>query len=51
MHDSYFAWPRESTAKDVADSFGVSPATLHGHLRKAEQAVFDQLFEEPEERN
>lgn len=47
----YFAWPRESTAKEVADSFGVSPATLHGHLRKAEQAVFDQLFEEPEERN
>jgi len=46
----YFAWPRESTAEEVADSFGVSPATLHGHLRKAEQTVFDQLFEESEER-
>ncbi|PSP88593.1 hypothetical protein BRC87_09400 [Halobacteriales archaeon QS_4_66_20] len=46
----YFAWPRESTAEEIAESFGVSPATLHGHLRKAEQSVFDQLFEDDDER-
>ena len=42
----YFDWPRESTAEEVADSLDVAPATLHGHLRKAEKAVFAALYGE-----
>lgn len=40
----YFDWPRESTAEDLAESLDITPPTLHGHLRKAEQSVFDALF-------
>jgi len=42
----YFAWPRESTAEDVADAMDLAPATIHGHLRKGEQSVFTTIFEE-----
>ncbi|NHN40809.1 GAF domain-containing protein [Halorubellus sp. JP-L1] len=44
-HAGYFRWPRESTAEEVADSLDVAAPTLHGHIRKAERAVFDALFE------
>lgn len=30
----YFAWPRESTAEEVADSLNLASSTLHGHLRE-----------------
>lgn len=42
----YFAWPRESTAEEVADAMDLAPATIHGHLRKGEASVFDTLFDE-----
>ena len=32
----YFAWPRESTAEEVADALDISSATFHQHLRAAE---------------
>lgn len=35
----YFEWPRESTAEEVAEDLGISAATLHYHLRRAEQAL------------
>jgi PAS domain S-box-containing protein len=41
----YFAWPRESTAEEVADALDLAPATLHGHLRKAEERLLERLFE------
>lgn len=41
----YFAWPRESTAEEVAHSLGLSSATLHGHLRKAEQVILAGLLD------
>lgn len=42
----YFAWPRESTANDVAESLDLASATLHGHLRKAEESILSTLFDE-----
>jgi len=41
----YFAWPRERTAEDVADLLDVAAPTLHAHLRKAEGALFERLFD------
>ena len=43
-HTGYFAWPRDHSATEIADMLGVSPATFHQHLRKAEKRVFDELL-------
>jgi len=40
----YFAWPRESTAEEVAETLDIDASTLHGHLRKAESTVLAALF-------
>ncbi len=40
----YYDWPRESTAEEVADSVGISSATLHQHLRAAERKLLSGLF-------
>jgi HTH-type transcriptional regulator, bacterioopsin transcriptional activator and related proteins len=42
----YFDWPRESTAEEVADALGVTSATLHQHLRKAEKKLLVAFFGE-----
>jgi len=42
----YFEWPRANTAEEVADSLGISPATLHQHLRAAERKLLDLVCEE-----
>lgn len=44
----YFEWPRDSTAEDVAETLDISSATLHHHLRKAEDSLFAELFDESE---
>lgn len=44
-HAGYFAWPRETTAEEVADSLDLTPPTLHGHLRKAEYTVLSHLLD------
>ncbi|WP_435180392.1 bacterio-opsin activator domain-containing protein [Halorussus sp. AFM4] len=44
----YFEWPRGSTAEELAASMGVSSPTLHNHLRKAQQKVFDAVFDGPD---
>jgi predicted DNA binding protein len=41
----YFEWPRESTAEELAADLRISPATLLGHLRKAEQRLLSDLFD------
>jgi len=41
----YFEWPRESTGEEVAEALGLTSATVQGHLRKAERAVFSALLE------
>jgi DNA-binding NarL/FixJ family response regulator len=45
----YFNWPRDSNAEEVAESLDISSATLHSHLRKAEQSLLTELFEATEE--
>ncbi|AFK21557.1 PAS domain S-box protein (plasmid) [Haloferax mediterranei ATCC 33500] len=40
----YFDWPRESTAEDVAELMGISSATFHQHIRKAERKLMASLF-------
>jgi predicted DNA binding protein len=42
----YFAWPRESTAEEVADALGLSSPTVHGHLRKAEVVILSALLDD-----
>lgn len=42
----YFSWPRDSTAEEIANLLGVSPSTLHAHLRKAEERILAELFDD-----
>jgi predicted DNA binding protein len=42
----YFEWPRDSTAEELADSLGVSPPTLHHHLRIAQQKMLHAFFDD-----
>jgi len=42
----YFAWPRESTAKEIADSLDLAPPTLHEHLRGAKIELIEAFFQE-----
>ena len=35
----YYEWPRERTAEEIADSFGISVSTFSEHLRAAHRAV------------
>jgi hypothetical protein len=42
----YFDWPRESTAEEVADSMAISSPTLHRHLRKAQNDLLSEFFDE-----
>jgi len=40
----YYDWPRKSTAEDVAASLDISSATLHQHLRKAEEKLLQSYL-------
>ncbi|WP_227356543.1 PAS domain S-box protein [Haladaptatus salinisoli] len=42
----YFDWPRASTAEAVADSMGISSATFHQHLRKAQGKLAAAFFDD-----
>lgn len=44
-YGGYFTTPRTSTGDELAGQLGVTRQTFNQHLRKAEQAVFEQLFE------
>lgn len=43
----YYEWPRERTAEELAVELDISPATLHEHLRTAEQKLISSFFEAP----
>ncbi|WP_049969667.1 helix-turn-helix domain-containing protein [Haladaptatus cibarius] len=44
-HDAgYYNWPREISANDIADDFGISGPTFLEHLRKGEQKVLDAFL-------
>ena len=40
----YFGWPRDSTAEDVAETLGLTPPTVHAHLRKGEQKILSKFL-------
>jgi PAS domain S-box-containing protein len=40
----YFAWPRDSSAEDVAERLDITQPTLTKHLRAAERKAFDLLL-------
>jgi PAS domain S-box-containing protein len=44
-YGGYFETPRTSTGDELAAQLDVTRQTFNQHLRKAEQAVFEQLFE------
>lgn len=41
----YFAWPRQSTAEEIADSLDIAAPTFHAHLRKAEHHILTALLD------
>lgn len=41
----FFGWPRERTGEEIADSLGITPSTLHQHLRVGERKLLDAFFE------
>lgn len=40
----YYRYPRECEGRDIAKQLGVTPSTVHDHLRKAEQRIMRNLF-------
>ena len=44
----YYDWPRGHTAEEVADELDIASATLHQHLRAAEQALVSAFVAEIE---
>ncbi|MFC7096685.1 bacterio-opsin activator domain-containing protein [Halobaculum marinum] len=45
-HAGYFSWPRDATAEEVATALDIAAPTLHQHLRKGQQKVFDAVFDD-----
>ncbi|MFB6129227.1 MAG: bacterio-opsin activator domain-containing protein [Salinigranum sp.] len=41
----FFAWPREQSGEEVAETMGITQATFTQHLRAAEQKLFGALFD------
>lgn len=42
----YYDWPREITNGELAEELGISRATLHEHLRKAERTLLSSVLAE-----
>jgi len=45
FYGGYFEWPRDSTAEELAETMGVSSATFHQHIRKAERRLLGAYVE------
>jgi len=43
--NGFFAWPRETTAEEVATVLDISQPAFSRHIRRSEQKVFRRLFE------
>ncbi|WP_227015883.1 helix-turn-helix domain-containing protein [Haloarcula sp. JP-L23] len=46
LHPGYYAWPRESTAEDLAETMDIASSTLHYHLRHALHQLLTVFFEQ-----
>ncbi|ELY84804.1 bacterio-opsin activator domain-containing protein [Natrialba taiwanensis] len=42
----FFEWPRSSTGEEISETMGVTPPTMHQHLRKGLKTVLSEFFEE-----
>ena len=42
----FFEWPRETTGDDLAALMGVTPATVHHHLRHGQQKLLAAFFDQ-----
>ena len=40
----YFAWPRNVSGEDLAETMDISRSTFHQHLRTAQRKLLDELF-------
>lgn len=46
----FYEWPRETDGKELAGELGISPPTLHQHLRAAEQKLITVFLDQPSSR-
>lgn len=42
----YYAWPRDVTAEELAESLDIASPTLHQHVRRAERNILAALFDD-----
>jgi predicted DNA binding protein len=45
LRAGYYEWPREVKSEELAADLGISRATLHEHLRKAEQRLLSEALD------
>lgn len=46
-HDAgYYDWPRDTSGQELAEEFGLTPPTLHDHLRAAERKLVSLVVED-----
>lgn len=43
----YYEWPRDTAGEELAEELGISPPTLHEHLRAAEQKLIAVFLDDP----
>ncbi len=43
----FFEWPRETSGDELADLMGVTPATVHHHLRHGQQKLLAAFIDRP----
>jgi len=43
----FFEWPRETSGDELAELMGVTPATVHHHLRHGQQKLLSAFFDQP----
>ena len=46
FYAGFFEWPRETTGDELAELMGVTPATVHHHLRHGQQKLLAAFFEQ-----
>ncbi len=44
--EGYYDWPRDTSGQELAEEFGLTPPTLHDHLRAAERKLVSLVIEE-----
>jgi len=44
----YYAWPRDVTVEELAETFDISAPTLHYRLRKAHQTIIASVIDDPQ---